>query len=419
MRVLISTDAFPPLCGGSGWSTYELARGLRGRGHHVSIVRPVPGRTDAVSEATYDGFRIRELGSSAPDLPYVRNYFKNERLFSRLEPFLYDVIREERIDVIHAQHVLTGVPSVRAGRRAGIPSVCTVRDYWPVCYWSDLLHTEDDAALCPACTPAGMRQCIRPRAGALWPLAVPMIPYMRRNLARKREGLAGASAVVAVSSTIAADLRARAHELSPSAVVTIPNPVNIADLRARAGAQRAGLERPYALYVGKLAPNKGTSQLVRVMEQAELDWPLVIAGDGPERAAIESDARRSGRDIRFVGWVDQNRVASLLGGASMLIFPSRGPESLSRVLIEASALGVPIAAMNTGGTPDIVVHGETGLLSRTPEELAVHVRQLRGDEELRTRLGEAARRRAEALFDAPAVVARVEALYRDLAGRTE
>ena len=51
----------------------------------------------------------------------------------------------------------------------------------------------------------------------------------------------------------------------------------------------------------------------------------------------------------------------------MLIFTSRGPESLSRVLIEASALGVPIAAMNTGGTPDIVTHGETGLLSTTPK----------------------------------------------------
>ena len=62
----------------------------------------------------------------------------------------------------------------------------------------------------------------------------------------------------------------------------------------------------------------------------------------------------------------------------MLIFPSRGPESLSRVLIEASALGVPIAAMNTGGTPDIVIHEQTGLLSATFEALADDVRRLRG-----------------------------------------
>ena len=416
MRVLITTDAFPPICGGSGWSTYELARGLRARGHQVSIVRPVPGRAKGVQNTTYDHFQVVELGAPAPDIPYVRNYFKNERLYSRLEPFLVETISRDRIDVVHAQHVLTGVPSVRAAARTGIPSVCTVRDYWPVCYWADLLHTSDEPALCPECTAAGMRQCIRPRAGSLWPLAVPMIPYMRRNLARKRSGLAQATAIVAVSSTMAADLRSRAPELAGSTIVTIPNPVNIADLRARAAAAPAGIDAPYALYVGKLAPNKGTSHLVHVLEQARLDWPLVVAGDGPDRAALETSARESERKIRFLGWQDQNRIAALLAHASMLIFPSRGPESLSRVLIEASALGVPIAAMNTGGTGDIILHDETGLLSRTPQELARHVRQLREDSALRRRLGETAKKRAEALFDAPVVVARVEALYRQIAG---
>ncbi len=97
----------------------------------------------------------------------------------------------------------------------------------------------------------------------------------------------------------------------------------------------------------------------------------------------------------------------------MLVFPSRGPESLSRVLIEASALGIPIAAMNTGGTPDIVEDQSTGLLSATPEELAGDVRRLAADEGLRGRLGAAARERAQR-FDAPAVVERMERLYLSL-----
>jgi glycosyltransferase involved in cell wall biosynthesis len=98
----------------------------------------------------------------------------------------------------------------------------------------------------------------------------------------------------------------------------------------------------------------------------------------------------------------------------MLIFTSRGPESLSRVLIEASALGVPIAAMNTGGTPDIVADEETGLLSDTPAELADDVRRLRADEQLRRSLGDAARTRAADLFDAGATTTTIEQLYRDL-----
>ena len=72
--------------------------------------------------------------------------------------------------------------------------------------------------------------------------------------------------------------------------------------------------------------------------------------------------------------------------------------------------------MNTGGTRDIIVHGETGLLSATPEALADDVRRLRRDEALRGRLAAAARTRAETLFDAPAVITRVEHLYTDLVG---
>jgi glycosyltransferase involved in cell wall biosynthesis len=154
--------------------------------------------------------------------------------------------------------------------------------------------------------------------------------------------------------------------------------------------------------------------LPEIVERAGLDWPLVIAGDGPDRADTEARARQSSRDIRLVGWVDQQQAAAWLAHASLLIFTSRGPESLSRVLIEASALGVPIAAMNTGGTRDIVKHGETGLLSDTPAALAEDVKRLRADAALRERLGSGACRLAEQLFDAPAVVQRIEAVYMSL-----
>jgi glycosyltransferase involved in cell wall biosynthesis len=416
MRVLIATDAFPPVCGGSGWSSYELARGLRARGHHVLVVQPRPGTPAGVRERAFDDFRVLEFGAAAPRVPYVRNYFKNERLHALLADYLAGVIASEHIDLVHGQHVLTCLPSIAAARRTSIPVVCTVRDYWPVCYWSDLIHTTDESTLCPACSAAMMARCVRPHAGARWPAALPMIPYMRGNLARKRRGLAGADAIVAVSGRMAADLRARAPEIRATRMEVIPNPVNVAALRIAGGASAAPIEGPYALYIGKLAPNKGTVHLVPAIEKAALDWPLVIAGTGPERDAIAAAASRSGRDVRFVGWVDQAAAATWMAHASILIFPSRGPESLSRVLIEASALGVPIAAMDTGGTSDIIVHERTGLLSATPDALASDVRRLRNDPDLRRRLGAAARQHAEERFDAPAVVARIEALYVELRG---
>jgi glycosyltransferase involved in cell wall biosynthesis len=436
MRVLIPTDAFPPICGGSGWSTYELARGLRARGHAVDIVQPVPGQAAGVTEMEYDGFTIRRFGAPAPDVPYLRNYYKSERLTRSLTIYLSTLLRWQPYDVVHTQHVMTTVAAIDAARQAQVPVVATVRDYWPVCYWSDLLHTASGLDLCPACTADNMRICIQPRAGVLWPLALPMIPYMRANLAAKRSGLARADVVIAVAARIAADLRARAPQLAQTRMEVIPNPVNVAALRAAAedgarGAEDGGRrtesdgqpERgrreadPYAVYLGKIAPNKGTSYLIDVITRAELPWKLVIAGDGPDRVALERGARASGRNVEFLGWADQDTAARLLGGASLLIFPSRGPESLSRVLLEASALGVPIAAMDTGGTRDIIEPGVTGLLSTSPEGLADDVRRLVADPVLRARLGEAARRKVEREFDAPAVVERIERIYVELARR--
>jgi len=115
----------------------------------------------------------------------------------------------------------------------------------------------------------------------------------------------------------------------------------------------------------------------------------------------------------MLGWLDRREVFRWLEHATVLVFPSNWPEPLSRVLIEASALSVPIAAMNTGGTPDIIVDEETGLLSSSVGELASDVARLAADAPLRGRLGEAARRRAESHFDSAVVIDRMEKLYAD------
>lgn len=417
MRILLVTDSFPPACGGSGWSTYELARGLRARGHEIGVLQPRP-RQAAHGRRTYDGFEVEEFAAAAPPVPFVRNYLKNERLWRLLAARITARVREEPIDLIHSQHVLTTVPSVRAGAVAGVPVVATVRDYWPVCYWADLIHDPDADRLCPACTVSGMRRCLQSRAGAAWPATLPMIPYMRANLRTKRRELARADAVVAVSTAIERDLRERAPELAASAVTRIPNPVDIAGVQAAGRVQAAPIPGPYALYSGKLAPNKGAGLLLRAVREARLEWPLVVVGDGPLRAALEAEAGAHGQDVRFTGWLDREAALGWMAHASVLVFPSHGPESLSRVLLEASALGVPIAAMDTGGTRDIIEPDVTGLLSSSVEELARDLSRLIADRGLASRLGRAAQAHVLARFDASQVVAWIEALYeRVLAAR--
>jgi glycosyltransferase involved in cell wall biosynthesis len=413
MRVLITTDSFPPGCGGSGWSTYELARGLAAIGHDVGIVHLRTGARGH-RRRSYEGLTVEEHGVFAPRLPFVRNYFKNERSYRRLVPVLRGIIATGRFDIVHAQHVLSSPPSVAAARLEKVPVVCTVRDYWPVCYWCDLIHDPSGAALCPGCSPAMMRRCIRPRAGAAWPLAVPFVPYMAANLRRKRAALAGADAVIAVSTVLARDLAGRAPELSRTRIETIPNPVDL-DVVVRAARDDHPLGgRPYAVYAGKLARNKGTSLLVPAVERANLPWPLVVVGDGPDRRDLERAANAGGRDIRILGWLERADALNWLAHASLVVFPSYGPESLSRVLLESSALGRPIAAMDTGGTRDIIVDGETGLLGTDVGTLASAIARLVADRPLAEGLGARAAAFVRERFDSRRVVARIAALYREL-----
>ena len=410
MRILIATDAFPPVSGGSGWSTYELARGLRARGHELVIVQPYSDR----APSAYDGFDVVGFRVNAPAVPFVRNYFRNELLYGRLSSFLSRLIRDEHIDLVHAQHELTGPASVRAAISAGVPSVCTIRDYWPLCYWSDLVRDPHEGDICPGCSSGAMTRCLPPRVGGAWPLTLPVIPYMRRNLQGKQHDLSRADAIVAVSRHVAAELRARAPELSRTRIEVLANGVDVAEVRAVVGQSEPPMKEPYALFIGKLAPNKGAGALVEVVERAKLGMALVVVGDGPERGALVAAAERAQTDVKVMHWLDRRDVFRWLGHASMLIFPSKWPEPLSRVLIEASALSVPIAAMNTGGTSDIIEDEETGLLSSSVQELAEDVTRLANDAGLRQKLGEAAGRRAEALFDAPAVAGRFERLYLDV-----
>ena len=413
IRILIATDAFPPNCGGSGWSTYELARGLRTRGHELVVVQPRPGQvSNSIRE--YDAFRISEMASAVPSVPFLRNMFKNERLWPRLAAHIQATAREMGADLIHAQHVLTVPAAVEAGQALGIPVICTVRDYWPLCYWSTLIHDPASATLCPACSPAMMMRCVRPRAGAAWPAALPLIPYMRANLHRKQLSLARANAIVAVSSTMARDLADRSALLRHARIEVVPNAVDVSGLRAAAARTTAPIDGPYAVYVGKLEVNKGAAFLLPAVDRAHLPWPLVVVGDGALRRQMEAGARRLGRDVRFTGWLARDEALGWLAHASLLVFPSYGPESLSRVLLEACALGVPVAAMATGGTPDIVERDVTGLLSTTPDGLADDVARLVNDRPLAERLAAQARERVEQLFDASSVAARTEAIYADV-----
>ena len=195
---------------------------------------------------------------------------------------------------------------------------------------------------------------------------------------------------------------------------SISNPVDMTAIDGAHLRSPRPMADPYVLYAGKLAINKGVQFLLPAFAAARLSLPLVVVGDGPLRATLEADARARGIDLRLLGWLDRDQVWAWMRHARMLAFPSYGPESLSRVLIEAAALGVPIAAMDTGGTRDILQPEVTGLLSRDVDGFARDLARLDRDERLRAAISWAARADVHTRFSAISVVKQVEQVYRGL-----
>jgi glycosyltransferase involved in cell wall biosynthesis len=170
--------------------------------------------------------------------------------------------------------------------------------------------------------------------------------------------------------------------------------------------------------VGRFVPYKGYSHLLeaaRLVEHALPDTHWILVGDGEERPNLETQARKQGmqRQIHFAGWRED--IPEILSLCDVFALPSLA-EHFGRVLIEAMAMGKAVVATNAGGVPEIVTHGETGLLipPGNSTALAEALLTLLQDPSLSARLGLAARRRAEACFSLSRHVEAVESVYRKL-----
>ena len=126
------------------------------------------------------------------------------------------------------------------------------------------------------------------------------------------------------------------------------------------------------------------------------DVDLLITGGGRDREALAALALSSGVSdrVKFLGIVSRADLWSLYKGAMFYAMPSRMPEGLGLVFLEAMAAGIPVIGTRSGGTPEIVEHERTGLLvgeNNSPAELAAAMSRLLSDLELRRKMGAEAR----------------------------
>lgn len=168
--------------------------------------------------------------------------------------------------------------------------------------------------------------------------------------------------------------------------------------------------------VGRIAPEKGHLVLLQAAALLGDRYPLryVIVGDGPSEPAVREAVRTLGLEDRvlFAGFRDD--VNNVIAALDIMTLPSTWNEPCAAVVQQAMALCKPVIGTRAGGTPEMIMEGETGFLVPPSDAaaLADAIARLAGDAFLRKRLGAAGRERVEAHFSLRLMTDRIEALYR-------
>jgi len=187
-------------------------------------------------------------------------------------------------------------------------------------------------------------------------------------------------------------------------------------LRAQLGI---GEDSVLAVCAGALVPLKGFDVVIRALQivvQRGLDLRLAIAGEGPERGALEALSKELGltQRVHFLGHVAN--VGPILRDAADIAVVSSSIESFGLVAAEAGAMGCPTVATRVGGIPELITDSTTGMLVAPGDvnELAETLARLAGDSPLRRRVGSAARDHVLTQLTTERMTRSFESLYGQL-----
>jgi len=277
----------------------------------------------------------------------------------------------------------------------------------------------------------------------------PLRPWKREQLAGgyefslwiEKTAIEMADAIIAVSRETKDDIE-RLFNVDPARVHVIHNGIDLNEYRkidSTDALKRYGIDpaRPYLLFVGRIARQKGFQHLVRAIQFMDRDFQIVLCAAAPDtpqlaeemRVAVErAEAQRSGI-IWINEMVDQQTACELYSQAAVFICPSIY-EPFGIINLEAMACETAVVASAVGGIKEVVVDGETGFLvpleqmkespfeaidpEKFARDLAERVNELMRNRQLRESFGKAGRKRVEENFSWAAIAEKTKALYTSL-----
>ncbi len=416
MKILVISNFYPPVrsYGYAQWCQ-EVTEALRARDHDVKVLT---SRHDAESIVEQSVDVRRELYLQTPSLYHysLLHFFVHRGREHRANRFFVRRALEDiRPDVVFVWGMwsLSHDVPCEAERFANVPVAYFVSDVWPARpdthtgYWSLPTRRRLFSLL-----KAGLRRlALRRLRRSGW-------PYRPRF-----------EHVICVSEFIRDSLSLADLPFENAIVVHGgTDPERFRETNAHPAAPNGPHVR--VLYAGLFADHKGIHVILEAVgallkDRPELNWRLRLVGDGlPEYVAgLNDQVERLAllHHVAFEAPRTREEMPALLAQNDVLIFSSTGPEAFPRMLQEAMLSGMAVIGTVSGGTGEILVHDENGLVydAESPEALGAALARIIADDALRQRLAANGRRTVDERFTLTAMVDAIEAHLVDWATQAD
>jgi len=314
------------------------------------------------------------------------------------------LLRQDRPDLVHVHNTFVMIsPSIYSACSAeGIPVVQTLHNFRLLCPAATFFR---NGKVCEECLPGSLwpsveHACYRGSRTATAVIAGMLAYHRARGTWHNEISCFIALTEFARQKFIQGGLPADRIFVKPNFVDPDPGePIG---------------EREYALFAGRLSPEKRVSTVLEAWRRGRLSIPLLIAGGGPDRRHLEKQAAAAGLGhIQFLGQLSREATVAAIRKARFLVFSSEWYENFGLTMVEAFACCTPVIASDLGAMKEIVQNGKTGLHFAVgdPDDLARKIEWAQTHPEEMRAMGMEARREYETKYTADRNYSMLLAIY--------
>jgi len=379
-KILLISEYFPPKTfGGGEISAQALARGLAEKDLNVSVLTSNFAGLEGFE--IKDGYKIYRLLKTGENPNSLMENYKRKNEFHKT---MQDILGHMHVKYQHI-HCLNNTSMV--GCKTHIPTISTINSYSVFCPKGNYFYKELEE-----CTGCNFTKYIGCLLSSEYTAKMKLKFYLKYNplfwiinywdYKRRNKSIANIKKFI-VPNKLIRDLLIR-NKVKKRNIIKIPNLMTINEKSKK----KYPLEKKTfnVTYIGSLDKIKGIDLLIEAFNnQQGDDLRLLIVGEGPERSKLESIA---GARVRFLGKLDYELMPFIYENTEIVVIPSKWPEPLSRVLLEATYYGKPIIATDVGGNKEGVIDGRNGYIVNTDSRsIEKKLRELIIDKKLRNEMG--------------------------------